>query len=443
MPPGLEQALSSSLHNRSGAGTAIAPSATSDPGVGTAAVESIGEVTDVPAGAALESDQRRAAEMQGWWHESIAKNLRPDGYVNVAVLLIRWADELDDLRTSPEAKLESVFRERYNFHTEMVQLNVDTKPQLQMTRHLSTFVEQYDSPDSLLIIYYSGHGVFYEDLGYLEFTSSLNWHKQKGFPQEARVNWTKAEEALHSDDIESDILVILDTTYASNSMKSKQTVSNREHKQFELLSACGMDQTTASPGDYSFTRALIDALVELVMESGDRSFSIFQLNQRIVLDKRRYDTPSQLWSFSRNTERQIRLARLKRNEKDARPNNSSLCRWAQGHLTLRLALRDRWLHREQIELMARSLTKTFSDRPVFGVRSIEWVGYSTTETFSVGTIALTVLAILHWKKLVLRTRQKRDMRVQDKEHAQLQGKRRRGDSTGGDGVSKKLHSDVP
>lgn len=47
--------------------------------------------------------QKQKAEMQMWWDEAIAKNLNlPDGYSKVAVLLIKWADEVDELRTGKE-----------------------------------------------------------------------------------------------------------------------------------------------------------------------------------------------------------------------------------------------------------------------------------------------------------------------------------------------------
>ena len=49
--------------------------------------------------------QKQKAEMQMWWDEAIAKNLNlPDGYAKVAVLLIKWADEVDELRTGKEVR---------------------------------------------------------------------------------------------------------------------------------------------------------------------------------------------------------------------------------------------------------------------------------------------------------------------------------------------------
>lgn len=49
--------------------------------------------------------QAQAAEMHMWWEEAIARNMNlPDGYSKVAVLLIKWADELDELRTGKEVR---------------------------------------------------------------------------------------------------------------------------------------------------------------------------------------------------------------------------------------------------------------------------------------------------------------------------------------------------
>lgn len=47
--------------------------------------------------------QERAAEMQNWWAEAIARNMDlPEGYSHVAVLIIKWADDLDELKTGEE-----------------------------------------------------------------------------------------------------------------------------------------------------------------------------------------------------------------------------------------------------------------------------------------------------------------------------------------------------
>lgn len=48
-------------------------------------------------------DKEHADNMRMWWNEAIAKNMNlPEGYEQVAVLIIRWADELDELNTKAE-----------------------------------------------------------------------------------------------------------------------------------------------------------------------------------------------------------------------------------------------------------------------------------------------------------------------------------------------------
>lgn len=61
-------------------------------------------VESVPGSKAV--DYATSTESQAnWWAEAIAKNMDlPDGYSKVAVLLIKWADELDQLRTGQEVR---------------------------------------------------------------------------------------------------------------------------------------------------------------------------------------------------------------------------------------------------------------------------------------------------------------------------------------------------
>jgi hypothetical protein len=47
--------------------------------------------------------KEQAAVMQEWWTEAVAKNMDlPEGYAKVAVLIVKWADELDELKTGDE-----------------------------------------------------------------------------------------------------------------------------------------------------------------------------------------------------------------------------------------------------------------------------------------------------------------------------------------------------
>jgi hypothetical protein len=84
--------------------------------------------------------------------------------------------------TRPQAKeLEAIFKDRFRFVTQTVELNVSSKPQHQINHHLSAFIEKHDGANKLLIVYYTGHGVYREDKKHLELTASLKPRLKKGF----------------------------------------------------------------------------------------------------------------------------------------------------------------------------------------------------------------------------------------------------------------------
>ena len=52
--------------------------------------------------------QEHPVAMQNWWAEAIARNMgRPRVYANVAVLLLKWTDELDEFKTGEEVSNSS------------------------------------------------------------------------------------------------------------------------------------------------------------------------------------------------------------------------------------------------------------------------------------------------------------------------------------------------
>jgi hypothetical protein len=76
-----------------------------------------------------------------------------------AVLMVSWAEELDDLNTAQEVNdLESVFKEDFHYTVVKELLAGDKPPTVQFSKFLSDFVLNYDSESTLLIIYYAGHG---------------------------------------------------------------------------------------------------------------------------------------------------------------------------------------------------------------------------------------------------------------------------------------------
>jgi hypothetical protein len=289
-----------------------------------------------------------------------------------------------------------VFRERFNYQTEVVELNMKSKPQHQLNRRMMAFIDDHDGPRSLMIVYYTGHGVYREDSKQLELFASMNPILARHFVQEPRANWGRVEEMLHSDEVEGDVLTILDTCYASNLIKG----TKESTKKFELMSACAIDMTTAAPGNQSFTRALIDALGELVDMYGGRPFSTFHMTQRINLDKRRADTPAMLWSRGQGGQH-ILLAPLKA-EKERADANMLRLGPPRGFLTLRFGLRDETLNREQVEYLARQLSKAFNNRALLGIRGIDWLGIRVSPVSHFSRVALVMYAITQWKKFVRR-----------------------------------------
>ena len=299
-------------------------------------------------------------------------------------------------------ELDQVFRDRFNYHTEIVELNMKTKPQLQLNRCVSTFAEEHNGPNNLLIIYYTGHGVYREVEKYLQLTACINPGEGKGFYKDAHANWNKAEDILKADDIDADVLTILDTCYASNIAKS----AKQSARKFELLSACPFDQTTAAPGKESFTRALIDNLKDLVREYGEKPFSTFHLNQRICMEKLRLDTPSLLW-YRLPNDQHILLAPLKP-KKSSVKQPSAVVRAPRGYLTLRFALRDEELNKEQIEFLTRNLSRAFENKRMIGLKRVDWLGIKPAPISYFERATLAVSAVKQWKKLVAKRREKRE-----------------------------------
>lgn len=293
-------------------------------------------------------------------------------------------------------ELRALFADQFHYDCKVVELNVLRKPQHQLNRYIATFVDENDGPNTLMIVYYTGHGQYNDRQKFLELTASTNpSDKRHGFKNEARANWNLAEENLRAEHVDGDILTILDTCYSSNLQKS----GNDDTRTFELLSACTIDQTTAAPGPNSFTRALIDCLKKLLDEYKGTSFTTFHLNQAINQNPVRHDTPSQLWFRLKHHDRHIRLAPLKPPQQ--RDAEHSIVKPPGGYLTLRFALRHRHLNQDQIEIFTRNLATAFlGTKKLFGIRKIEWLGLKPGRTTDFGRTALAIFYFKKWRKLV-------------------------------------------
>lgn len=76
-------------------------------------------------------------------------------YKNVSVLLLHW--QSDDLFVLPELEdLEKIFREVYNYETEVFPIPSESS-HLDLMMKICSMIKQYESEDTLLIVYYGGH----------------------------------------------------------------------------------------------------------------------------------------------------------------------------------------------------------------------------------------------------------------------------------------------
>ena len=79
-----------------------------------------------------------------------------------------------DLATKEEIDdLKATFEDRFNYHAEIKYLDVTKKLQVRVNAIVATFVEQHDSPNTLLIVYYAGHGRPGPEYGSLELFGSV------------------------------------------------------------------------------------------------------------------------------------------------------------------------------------------------------------------------------------------------------------------------------
>lgn len=93
----------------------------------------------------------------------------PSLYQKVHVLLLQWAKT--DIDTTKEVEdLQAVFENEFGYNTTMVYLdaNSEKKLQVQLNASVANFVHGHDGDNTLLIVYYAGHGRPGEFHGHLE-----------------------------------------------------------------------------------------------------------------------------------------------------------------------------------------------------------------------------------------------------------------------------------
>ncbi|OBS27948.1 hypothetical protein FPOA_01888 [Fusarium poae] len=166
-------------------------------------------------------------------------------YSDVQVLLIQW-DE-DELQVEDEVnELRKVFN-LYNFTTTKFRIPTSNSHR-KLNQKVLSFVEEHENEDTLLIIYYGGHGVINKAR-----QSTWSCKRDKSY---ATVEWSAIQTLFET--AKCDVLLLLDCCAAA----SAAPLTERTTYMMETIAACGFETWTSSPGAQSFTHTLIEVLKE-------------------------------------------------------------------------------------------------------------------------------------------------------------------------------------
>ncbi|KAL8924219.1 MAG: hypothetical protein Q9208_004183 [Pyrenodesmia sp. 3 TL-2023] len=192
------------------------------------------------------------------WTDSMERYSKVTTYREVAVLLLCWGENLSDTREIEIAQLETTFKQKFRYQTEVACLsptNTNTKVQMQAKARVSDFAMKYDGPENLLIVYYAGHGASHDVHGLIFNRQKLPNDLVDPVKREKnRIVWTRIEEHLR--EAQADVLEI-----------------------FDWYCFLEMGYTSVS-GPNMFTKALNSALGHLV-EKGEGRFTMADLLRTI------------------------------------------------------------------------------------------------------------------------------------------------------------------
>ncbi|KAM0799439.1 hypothetical protein BDR22DRAFT_855388 [Usnea florida] len=149
-------------------------------------------------------------------------------YTKVEVLLLCWNPSCSDTTTKDEIDgLRDVFEGKFNYHAEVQYLDtiVGQRLQVRVNSIVSAFVGEHDGPNTLLIVYYAGHGRPGTEAGlsgysaHQYFNASLLFRQTSPSDPQKHLDvlvWNETEALLSP--AEADVLVFFDW-YASSARK--------------------------------------------------------------------------------------------------------------------------------------------------------------------------------------------------------------------------------
>lgn len=97
------------------------------------------------------------------------KYSKPSAYSKVEVLLLSWLEP--DIETQDEVqRLKAVFEDGFGYHATLEYLDANSQGSLQVDLNVTvaSFVKAHNGVNTLLVVYYAGHGKPGESFGDLE-----------------------------------------------------------------------------------------------------------------------------------------------------------------------------------------------------------------------------------------------------------------------------------
>ncbi|KAI4928211.1 uncharacterized protein J4E92_005695 [Alternaria infectoria] len=314
-------------------------------------------------------EESRDALRQAIFQKTANEALKiPNGYLKVAVKIIRWNENIDDFKghTQEIARLERIFRDRFGYQCSVHSIDDNKKPQLDINKAILDHVFEHDDPHSLLIFYYTGHGA--EDDEKLLELSASEIIRVTG-RHEATASWPKAEIPILKE-MQGDALVVLDCCMASLAAKGR----NLGTRTYQLLAAVSEDMETFGPGPKSFTTAFCNSLEELLDERDGRPFLMTQLVEKI--NKQRKRQACLMWDRLSSYKRTLQLVPLHQHQTQEREAAFQTSDLEKASLGLRFSLKEHDLSDELVQKFAEHLPRVCHDIGL-PLRRIYWEGMAT------------------------------------------------------------------
>ncbi|KAL9110404.1 MAG: hypothetical protein Q9227_005135 [Pyrenula ochraceoflavens] len=256
-----------------------------------------GETMQESSDSEIQSDndnlERETAKLRAHFEEKMTTKTL--GHRSVAVLILYW-DTVDQKDVLDVAQLRVTFEELYGFKVYAKKLTMVSGKALDcINLHMAQFMYEEDFEETLLIIYYAGHGGLAMGTSHglkltgwacisvifkksIRSTNSARFSAQSiGVDSGKDIIWEKAEALLEN--AKADMLLIFDCCHAARAGNQKKR-GPFSQRIYEVLAACQSDELTPGPGDSSFTSALIWALRQLA--EPPKAFTTSQLYDMIL-----------------------------------------------------------------------------------------------------------------------------------------------------------------